>query len=322
MNATEWRELSEQLLHSAVLAPSSHNTQPWIFRLTPGKIRLLADRTRALPVNDPEDRELVISCGCALMNIRVAAAGAGVDAVVEAVPDEAEPDLLAKISIVTRPSREPELADLAAFVSTRRTYRKRFEDRPVESEAIRALVDAAEAEGAWLRPFSDDPARLKLAEFVAEADAALWANPSWRRELAVWMHPRRKGDGLTVPAVAAPVARLVVRTFDMGNGLAAKDRDLAEASPVLAVLGTDRDNPSSWLVAGQAVQRLLLVACRAGLQASHLNQPIQVAFLRPKLQHFVGGGFPQILLRVGHPAEEVPPAPRRALSSLIDAVAS
>jgi hypothetical protein len=30
----------------------------------------LADRTRALPVTDPEDRELTISCGCALFNLR------------------------------------------------------------------------------------------------------------------------------------------------------------------------------------------------------------------------------------------------------------
>jgi hypothetical protein len=31
-------------------------------------IDVLADRTRALPVNDPEDRELTISCGCAVFN--------------------------------------------------------------------------------------------------------------------------------------------------------------------------------------------------------------------------------------------------------------
>ncbi|MFN7211793.1 MAG: nitroreductase family protein, partial [Lysobacteraceae bacterium] len=50
------------LVALAVYAPSSHNTQPWRFRLAPASIDLLADRTRALPVNDPFDRELVISC--------------------------------------------------------------------------------------------------------------------------------------------------------------------------------------------------------------------------------------------------------------------
>jgi len=59
------------LLDAAILAPSSHNTQPWRFAVRERTIDLYADRTRALPVNDPDDRELTISrCGC----IRVDAA--------------------------------------------------------------------------------------------------------------------------------------------------------------------------------------------------------------------------------------------------------
>ena len=66
--------VDRRLLEAAVQAPSSHNTQPWLFRVEDGAVHLLADRTRALPVNDPDDRELTISCGCALLNLRVAAA--------------------------------------------------------------------------------------------------------------------------------------------------------------------------------------------------------------------------------------------------------
>jgi nitroreductase len=44
----------------AVLAPSSHNTQPWLFRVAPGDSELYADRSRGLPVVDPRDRELVM----------------------------------------------------------------------------------------------------------------------------------------------------------------------------------------------------------------------------------------------------------------------
>lgn len=280
-------------------------------------IHLYADRARALPVNDPDDRELTISCGCALMNLRVAAAAEGLDVRIEALPDADEPDRLARISFSVTPGPPAEEASLVSFIEQRRTYRKRFLPRNVEAAALNLMIDAAEREGAWLRLLATDSARHRAAELVAEGDVAQWANPSWRRELAVWMHPRRRGDGLTVPALAVPLARVVVRTFDMGGGVGAKDRYLAGASPVLAVLGTDGDQPRNWLLAGQALERVLLVACQNGLQASYFNQPIQVASLRSKLQDMVGGGFPQILLRLGYPAEEIPAAPRRAVEDVI-----
>jgi hypothetical protein len=54
---------AESLVSAAVRAPSSHNTQPSWFRCAGETIELYADRSRALPVNDPFDRELTISCG-------------------------------------------------------------------------------------------------------------------------------------------------------------------------------------------------------------------------------------------------------------------
>ena len=59
-------------IYYAILAPSSHNTQPWLFRIVDNSIELYADRARALPVVDPEDRALTISCGVALYHVILA----------------------------------------------------------------------------------------------------------------------------------------------------------------------------------------------------------------------------------------------------------
>jgi nitroreductase len=320
MSASEWNEQALSLLRKAVLAPSSHNTQPWLFRIGTSEIDLFADRTRALPVNDPEDRELAISCGAALMNLRVAAAHHGYRVQVQLLPDAGEPDWIARATMSREPGEPSTVGALADFMEVRRTYRKRFAKREVDSATVDQLVDAAGSEGAWLRPLLAEEARQRAATLVAGGDAAQWADPSWRRELAAWMRPRRRGDGLTVPTPAAPVAQLVIRTFDMGLSVGGKDRELAESSPLLAVLGTKRDNPHDWVQAGEALQRVLLTACQHGLQASHLNQPIQVASLRPKLRHLVGTGFPQLLLRFGYPVEGIPGAPRRPVEDVTRAV--
>lgn len=305
------------LLAAAVQAPSSHNTQPWLFRVGATSVELLADRRRALPVNDPDHRELVISCGAALLNLRIAALAAGVVCDTRLLPDSAEPDLLARVTL-TASSPSPDAGGLAVEVSRRRTVREPFADVPLPRDAVAALAEAAAQEGAWWVVLADEAQRLAVADLVAAGDAAQWADPRWRAELAAWMHPYRAGDGLAMPALVAPVARLVVRTFDLGKRVGAKDRVLATSSPLLAVLGTNGDGPSDWLAAGQALQRVLLTGCGRGLQASYLNQPVQVATLRARLQRLAGHpGHPQLLLRLGIPTHEAPPSPRRRLDDVI-----
>lgn len=317
-NANEWKERARWIISRAVLAPSSHNTQPWLFRLTESAIDLCADRTRALPANDPDGRELVMSCGCALMNLRIAASSIGLGVQVRLLREPEDQDLLARVSVSEQSNVSAEDARLVEFIETRRTYRKRFAPREVSASALDQLIHAANREGAHLVPLLTDEVKHQVADLVAEGDAAQWASPAWRRELAAWMHPRRRGDGLIVPALAVPVAQLVVRTFDMGGCVGAKDRQLADGSPLLAVLTTDGDHPRDWLLAGQALQRVLLVGCKHELQASYLNQPVQVASVRPKLQRLIGAGFPQIVLRLGYPLGEISPAPRRALDDVIE----
>lgn len=317
MNVDDWQEHARQMIGRAVLAPSSHNTQPWLFRISEPDIDLYADRLRALPVNDPEGRELAISCGCALMNLRVAAASSGFGVNVQLLPESAEPDLLARVSFVERSDASSEEARLEDYIDRRRTYRKGFLPREVSDAVVEQFIEAAQREGAWLRPLSTESDKQQAAALVAAGDAMQWANPRWRRELADWMRPRRRGDGLATSALAAPVVRFVVRSFNMGSGIGAEDRESAETSPLLAVLSTDGDQLGDWLLAGQALQRILLLACRHGLQAAFLNQPIQVASLRPRLQRLAGDGSPQILLSIGYPNEEIPPTPRRTLDEVI-----
>jgi hypothetical protein len=79
----------------------------------------------------------------------------------------------------------------------------------------------------------------------------------------------------------------------------------------LAVLGTQTDTPVEWLSAGQGLGRVLLRARFEGIDASYLNQPIEVSEPRPRLRDTMGAsGLPQLLFRLGY-GPEVRPTPRR-----------
>lgn len=137
------------LVAAAALAPSSHNTRPWLFRIGAHVVDLVADRTRARPVNDPHDRELTISCGCALLNLSVAAAAAGQQATVELLSDPSDEDLLARVRLWPGPPL-PHLANLDAAIAVRRTCRERFADIEVGAGTAQDLAAAVQDEGATL----------------------------------------------------------------------------------------------------------------------------------------------------------------------------
>lgn len=310
------------LLRHAVKAPSSHNSQPWLFTVGGDSVELHADRTRALPVTDHDDRELVISCGAALFSLRAAIRHYGYAERVDVFPDDGDPDLLARVEL--GPPRPPTQAEKHLFwaIAKRRTNRHPFELRPVPSELLAELVRAARGEGAWLRVV-EDGTRGELADLVAEADRRQFADPRFRRELASWIHGRRSlaGDGmpaheLELPIPVPPLRPLVVRTFDLGKGVAAHDRKIADGSPVLAVLGTDADTPHDWLAAGQALDAVLLRAAQDEVSASFLNQPVEVEGLRAAVSAIVGGGVPQLVLRLGY-GPLTQPTPRRPLSEVV-----
>jgi nitroreductase len=307
----------------AVKAPSSHNSQPWRFRVDGDTLELRADRARALPVVDPHDRELTISCGAALFFLRAALRNVGETASVETLPDPADPDLLARIRLDAgeAPSRREKQVFWA--MRARRTNRRRYEKREVPQELLLALGRTAEAEGARFTVVESDESRTRLADLVAQADRLQIDDQSFRRELAAWIHPNRSHSGDGMPGSALGMSDLTsrlgpfaVRTFDWGRGRAAKDEQLALGSPVLAVLTTKADGPADWLAAGQALGHVLLQATVDDVVASFLNQPVEVEELRGEVAALAGGGAPQLVLRLGFVAGKVPPTPRRPVADV------
>ncbi len=310
------------LVRHAVMAPSVHNAQPWRFRVEGSSVQLLADRSRSLPVIDPEDRQLTIACGAALLNMRLGIRRLGFEPAIRLLPDDEDRDLLAIVGLGER--REPADDELRLFeaIPSRATNRGLFEEREVDEEQVEGLKSAAVEEGAWFSAYRAPEGKYALADLIARGDRTQFADDGFREELGAWMRPHANGatDGIPGYGFAGkrPVASpYVMRTFDMGGAQAARDHDLAAASPMLAVIGTPEDDAGSWLAAGQALQRLLLEACSRGLSASFLDQAVEIPELRGELRDLVGlGGFPQVLVRLGY-GQPVGQTPRRPLSDVL-----
>ena len=326
------------LLNYAVLAPSILNSQPWQFELSHHAIALHVNPSRRLAIVDPDGRQSIISCGSALFNLRVAARAFGYEIDVSGPPRKSGPTLIVKLQLkplATPPSQlDLELRDA---IPRRRTVRSAFEDKPLGDELLRDLADAARKEGAECHFAQAPEQKRQVAELVAEAEQVHLRDPAFRNELRDWLMQRRgeghhamreiyarmgsptghTPEGRDHPDLFTPTAAAAARQFANIEGAAAGQRALVEASPAVALLTTADDTTASWLAAGQALQHMLLKATIAGVSASYLNPPIEIARLRPRLaQAFGTRGKPQVLLRLGH-GRAISPTPRRPMSEVL-----
>jgi nitroreductase len=322
--AFPWRDTASQklkfLLNYAVLAPSIHNTQPWSFRILDDEVECYADVTRAMRILDPRQRQLVMSCGSALFNLRLAIAHYRHFPIVHTFPEQDKPHLIARVRLIF--PGEPDLEDHRLFmaIKKRRTYRGAFQSRSISDEALSALRRAAEREHARLDVIADTEQKTRLAGLVAEGVAVQRDDAALREELAQWT----RGDGETrpdgVPAFARARRPAVVGEGTSDWGGEAIPFDVAEVTeaPALVVLSAVGENRVGWLNAGQALSRVLLTATVHSLAASFLNQAVEVPPLRERLAQLVGQPHPQAVLRLGYPiGHALEPVPRQSVDEKI-----
>jgi hypothetical protein len=311
------------LLQWAVLAPSRHNAQPWLFEIEGDELRVYADASRTLPIADPDGRQLVMSCGAAVVNLRVAAAHFGHATSLEILPEHRRDGLLARVRLEERRSSTPETEEMFRAIPRRRTNRLPLDSREPPEGLVTALLREARREGVSLRPVELHQRRV-VADLIAEGDEEQWSSPRFRRELAGWTRsnssPRRDGMpgfALGMSDAAAALHPLLVRFQNRARAEAERDRRRALGTKALLVLSTARDGTAEWVQAGEALQRVLLRATAAGLFASYFAQPIEISSLRRRLAEAIGDpGAPQVMFRLGYGLE--PRAtPRRPVDDVL-----
>ena len=303
------------LLRYAVLAPSSHNSQPWSFDVEGPTVRLEAEESRWLEVTDPDRRELHISLGCALENLLVAAARFGLGSRVEYGDGGSKAVATVRIDPTAGPARD-DRAELFGAITDRRTHRGEFSGRSIPEGVIARLRDRLDGGLVDLVLVTDAPTKDRIADLQSDADERLLADPAYRRELARWI-----GNGaLGASWVGARIGRLIVTHLDLGRREGARDARRIRGAPAVAVLATPDDTVESRVRTGQAFERLTLASTSEGLGVHPMSQVLEVDDLKADLADCVGlaEAIPQHVFRVGYPEGDVPEhTPRFPLTSVL-----
>ncbi|MFF8287548.1 Acg family FMN-binding oxidoreductase [Streptomyces albus] len=314
------------LVGDAVAAPSMHNAQPWrfLYHRRDRLIDLYADPLRRMPAADPEGRALRIGCGAALLNLRVAAWHAGLrpEVSVSSAPEEGGPVATMRLHPAGPHEIDHDLAGLHAMIKERHTSRYPYADKPLPVGLKQRLSQQAAAEGAAL----SFPAGWHLSLILdvieeAESDAEYTVDPDeqkWVRTGTAESDTTR--DGIPEYSLGARKREGKAPVRDFARGHAATDRGSAayENAPNLVAVSTAEDDPKAWLAAGQAMERVLLLATREGLASSFATQALERPDLRWLLRDPSRGAGPvQMILRLGY-GPMGPHTPRRAVRDVLD----
>jgi hypothetical protein len=309
------------LVRYATLAASSHNTQPWKFRLERGRILILPDLSRRCPAVDPDDHHLYASLGCAAENLLLAAQAAGLrghrsyDASKSSVQVDLEE---------AAPFRSP----LFEAIPSRQCSRAEYDGTELSGEQLSLLEEAGQGSGVSLILLTANKQKEQVAQYVAEGNTTQFSDPRWAEELSRWIRfdardAVRTGDGLYGPVMGSPDAPRWLGNLFMRLAFSAKRQNRKDithirSSAAIAVFCSDVDDKQHWIEAGQCYERFALQAAALELRTAFINQPVEVSALRPQFATFLGIGNrrPDLVVRIGR-GPEMPRSLRRPVEQVL-----
>ncbi len=315
------RQQQLDLVRYATLAPSSHNTQCWKFKLGDGHISILPDAARRCPAVDPDDHHLYVSLGCAAENLVQAASAAGFHSEPAFNADAGAIDVL-----LTRAT--PQRTALFEAIPQRQCTRVPYDGRAAAASDLKLLEQAGTGQGVRVLLFTGKPQVEQILEYVTRANSAQLADPAFIAELKHWIrfNPAdavASGDGLYSgstgnPALpqwlGSPFMSLLFKASSENDKYAEQIR----SSSGIAVFVSDSSDKAHWVETGRCYERFALQSTALGLRNAMLNQPVEVAQLRPQFSSWLGltGGRPDLVVRFGY-GPEMPRSMRRQVDSVL-----
>jgi len=314
---------ARDLVRYATLAANSHNSQPWRFRVAEGQIAISPDPTRRLAAADPDDHHLWASLGCAAENLALAARAGGRGAT---IGFDRQAGGAVTVTFGDGPAAEP---DLVQAIPLRQSTRADYDGRTIGTGELGALAASVTAvPGVDLVLLTARPQINRLRDLILAGNSVQMGDPAFRAELKAWLRfnpwsALSTGDGLFSALTGNPTIPTALGTRLVDMVLNPKDENdkcarQVASSAGMAVFVAERDDPEHWMRAGRASQRFALTATRLGLKHAFLNQPVEVARLRPDLAALVGtpGRRPNLVMRFGHGAA-MPFSARRPVEAVL-----
>lgn len=276
--AGSYTEPRKFALSYAILAPNPHNRQPWVVDLSQeGKVILLRDKQRDLPMTDPHNRQIIIGLGCFLELMGIAASQKGFDVEHDIFPDGED----GPVAISTfKPGAQPN--PLFAQVMQRRSCKEPFSDTAVppsltgELSKFAKIIDRPESVAAvrkltldaWMVEALTPHTMRESVELMRLGKAEINASPDGIDLGGPFLEALILAGQLTREGQLDPNSNGFRQGVEMY-------REMLVATPAYAVLTSASNARADQIEAGRKWLRLNLMTTRLGLALHPVSQALQ-----------------------------------------------
>ncbi|MGB5539222.1 MAG: Tat pathway signal protein [Gammaproteobacteria bacterium] len=314
--------LQRELVRYATLAPSSHNTQCWKFRIEGRAISILPDLSRRCPVVDPDDHHLFVSLGCAAENLIQAALANGLKG-----DSSLDPSAGGVLRVNVEPTKAV-VTPLFQAIPERQCTRAEYDGKHLTMEELDLLEQAGTGKGVRVMLLTEPATMENVLEYVVQGNTAQLNDRAFVDELKAWIRFNsgeavRTGDGLYAacsgnPSLPTWLGRRLFNLFVTPKSENDRYAKQTRSSAGIAVFVADAEDRAHWLEAGRCYERFALQAAALGIRNAFLNQPVEVTELRQQFAAFlgIGGRRPDLVVRFGR-GPKMPQSLRRPLQTVL-----
>lgn len=310
------------MIAQAIKAPSGHNTQPWIFKITDIGIEIHPDLNRSLPIVDPDHRELFVAVGTATENLCLAATAKGYRYKVSYREGG--------IVVVNLIDSQNVISNLLFDqIAVRQTNRGIYDGTKIAEVVLDQLKNIDIAPNVQLHFYANGTSEFNIiSDFVFRGNTAQMQNRAFTEELKAWIrynkqHQNATNDGLSYATFGAPNLPMFIIKPIMAQQINEKaqnkgDKQKIASSSHFVLFTTKNDSITEWIDLGRTLERFLLTSTSLDIRSAYLNQPNEVRELASEMAHVLNlkGESPVILVRIGY-GKQMPYSKRRDLESFI-----
>lgn len=265
------------VLNYGVLAPSTHNIQPWLFKIDGNIAEVRFNKKLSLPQADPLGRDACISLGACFENIILAGKYFKIFDRIENVFDF-EKGIAGKI--IFKENKEPNNFDgnfkeLASSIRERFDARGPFAEKIISEDELAKLKASDEEEGVNVKFLTDKKDIEKMAELTASGLREAHSSRSFRLELSRWINNNfsNKPDGIPgfsmrMPNLVSLILPIILKFTDLSGFLAPLNYKSILTASAVAVVTSKNNNHLAWFNVGRLAQRIMLKAWTLGYKCS------------------------------------------------------